>query len=238
MFGLHPSCRLERRAYQSKGQLSRVLAGALPDDFDRVTRDLRVHADEREVFDEGLRYEQAVEGISMVVREVRYTNRVAKVDGQYLHGINRELPGEVGADVFGRTQLAQLRFDSDLPSAHDAEEQLVACIRKGIARPPREPPVISYPPEKGVRVQQDPQRSKYFWISSGNGSSKSSETQSVSFALPGVRRAGCSVTATSRATGFPALAMTTSSPWLTFSRRRDRCVLASWMFTVVLMTLY
>ena len=78
-------------------------------------------------------------------------------------------------------------------------------------------------PEPALRVEQDSHRSKSASTSSGSASLKPSGTVTRPASSPRRRSPGA-LRGTSRATGFPALAMMISSPALTRSRSRERWV--------------
>src|SRR5215211_1033817 len=169
----------------------------------------------------------------MMVRQNAGVQRVAEVDGQYLDGVAGELVGDESLEVPGDLQPAEPGLDGDLPPTCRGEEQLVATISDDLPCLLGEPGVVGDPPQESVRIEQNPQRSKASRTSSGSEASKSSPIITRPDALPDLRRSGFSPAGTSRATGLPAFEITTSSPSLTRSSNRERCVLASWTFTVL-----
>ena len=89
-------------------------------------------------------------------------------------------------------------------------------------------------PEEQLRVQQQLHGSapKSAAIASRPMPSKSLGMRNAPSRNPNRRAAVGASTGPSVATGVPARAMTTVSPASTRARRRERCVLASWMLTV------
>src|SRR3712207_4563548 len=138
--------------------------------------------------------------------------RVAQIDGQRLDSIPGQLLGQEPLQIPRHLQLSETSLDGYLPAARRTKEQLVATVGDDLAHPIRHLRFIKNPPQEGMGVKQRPHRSKDSKTSSGSGASKSSLSTACPTALPGRRRFGRSSTETSRATGFPALAMMTSSP--------------------------
>jgi hypothetical protein len=74
-------------------------------------------------------------------------------------------------------------FNGDFPSTSCAEEDLISPIGDNLPSAARKAWVIGNPPKKSVSVQK---RFHSSW-NSGNGSSKSADTSTWLFALPGTR---------------------------------------------------
>src|SRR5574341_81463 len=143
--------------------------------------------------------------------------------------------GHSGRDVFGgglwKRQASEGVLDRDLPGAGRGEEALVVHVLDCLPRMLAEPFRLAVHPEPAMGIQEDPHRSNSSSSSSGSRWSKSSGTWNRPRSVPR-RTALGSETGTRRATGRPALAITTSSPRATCRKRRERWVLASCTFTV------
>src|SRR5690606_17881407 len=87
-----------------------------------------------------------------------------------------------------KRQLPELHLDLDLPGADDAEENVVTGIQEGLSHSPRQPGRLTIPPQKGVRVEQEPHASPS-QKASGSGSSKSSRMTDDPGWRSGTRRA-------------------------------------------------
>src|SRR5262245_33967858 len=124
-------------------------------------------------------------------------------------------------------------LDGDFPDAcgADVHQSVAAANHDPLRR--LQAAIVSQPPKEDVRIEKQPQPPSplnAFATDVGSGSSKLRLMRIRPFSAPG--RRSVPPTGTSRATALPLRASTISSPASTRSRRRDRCVLASWTLTV------
>src|SRR6266498_1907486 len=188
----------------------------------------RIGAEDRQSLDLGLRDEQPVERVAVLLGQRRDVQGVAMEDWK------RDDAGpshQVRHDVLGsvrQPQLPQRVLDRDLPGARRRKQQLV--VRGGDELPGRggEPFRRREHPQPHLGVEEDSHSSNALRMSSGSGASKSSATKTRPFSVPSGRSVRTGVAGTRRATGTPALAMITSSPAATRCKSLERWVLASW----------
>src|ERR1700681_951262 len=134
---------------------------------------------------------------------------------------------QVVAKGSGQGEFSNLYFRDDFPNAGDADPYL-SCWQQG-SYPAREFCLVLKSPQQNMRVNENLHHQNRSSISFGKGSLKSSGTTNAPLADPSLNRGRSVGIGTSFATGFPALAMTTSSPMATRSNSRERWGLASWM---------
>src|SRR6266513_4535343 len=143
-------------------------------------------------------------------------------DARASHELRHRTLGSVG-----EAQLAEAVLDADLPRARGRQQQFIGRLREELPSGGSEALWRGEHPQPGLRIEENPHFSKALRRSLGSGASKSSATKTRPFSVP--RERSCTGAAgTSRATGTPDLAMITSSPAATRSRRLERWVLASW----------
>src|SRR5262249_5143650 len=124
-------------------------------------------------------------------------------------------------------ELSECTFDRDLPKRGYAHRDFVVGSRDLFPHPHGETGRFVAPPDKGVRVEKEPQSgaSNSSAISS-SVNSKSGEIQIVPLPRPGTRGLRSFGTGTRRTSGWPLRAMTTSSPARARATRRDSEVFA------------
>src|SRR5438105_1560180 len=124
-------------------------------------------------------------------------------------------------------QFLETMLDRDFPGARGREDQLMLLGCDEAPGHSGEAVRRHDHPEPHVRVEEQPHPWNSLRTFFGSGASKSSAMNTRPRSKPS-SRVDEARTGTSRATGTPALAITTSSPSATRSSRRDKCVLASW----------
>src|ERR1700674_1110336 len=131
-------------------------------------------------------------------------------------------------------QPLDARFDHNLPCRDRTNPQGDAWSEHRVLGAWPKPLAPIDPPDENMGIQQKVHGSmpKPLRTSGGSGASKSSLIQIFPFIIPKDFRTSGFSRATSRAIGFPALAMMISSPAAASSARLERCVLAAWMLTV------
>jgi hypothetical protein len=164
---------------------------------------------------------------------------VQGTNGQRGDGIRNEL-----RRGFWKSKCTKRKFDSNFPGAGRGQIQFGRAGRKQVSRFLIELVLRAEAPKKDAGIQQVFHAfflgrlflpSKDASSSSGRGASKSSEIVICPANAPSFRLA--LDTGTSRATGTPRFAMVISSPAATRCRRRENCVLASWVFTAFMVSI-
>src|SRR5437868_12062537 len=152
-------------------------------------------------------------------------------DGELL----KAAPVNCALDIDRELQMTKCALDRELPGRGHAHENRVFCRCECFSCIWAEGTWLIQPPKKNVRIQQDShlrlredRPSKESRRSAGRGSSKFGEIQILPRKNPPFRRlAGAGRKGTSFAFGWPALAMTISSPAAARSTSSERWVFAS-----------
>src|SRR5207302_3247783 len=173
---------------------------------------------------EGLRQQQAIEGVGVVKRQGGHRGRMPRGDGQFVKAACLDRGGwrlRVPLD------LSEACLDGYLPDGGRRHVDRFGC-RDPRARGWAQTAVSAYCPEKQVGVEQDLQSppSKAARTCSGNGASKSSATLILPLRIPKRTRRFGAASRVKRATGLPPRAMMTSSPAAARSTSFESVVLA------------
>ena len=123
-----------------------------------------------------LTYEYTVKRISMKLGEFWQVSDSLLFERKRVDPVTLTLPGYIGEGWFRQGKPTQLVLDQDLPERDDTEPHFVVRGTDGLAHMDRKPGICGQKPEKGRRVDKQPQLSKSFNTSSGSGSSKSAGT--------------------------------------------------------------
>src|SRR5690348_6913168 len=133
-------------------------------------------------------------------------------------------------DTALEVQFAERQLDRNLPGARGTDEYLRGS-RDRVTNGYSQLAVSRPPPQEDMGVEEQPQclpsTPKAASRSAGKGASKSSAIQTFPRPRPGRRRSRGCLSGTSRARGFPSLAMIISSPAAASSTRCDSLVFAS-----------
>src|SRR4051812_8237961 len=154
-------------------------------------------------------------------RQRRDAADVDELDVEQVEAVFGELFGQQPIRRRLQRQLPEAGLDGDFPTARHADQRLVG-VDDGLAGTCRQARIVGDEPEEGVRVEQDA-RHRY-GAKSSSGASKSAAIAISPRADPGVRaprRMG-----TTRTSGLPSLAMTTSPPARTSRTKPDSPALA------------
>src|SRR5256886_652480 len=188
-----------------------------------------IRCENREPFVQRLRYQQAVEQVTVVAWQI--TQQVPVTYGHVkwektiaLHDVsNRVL----------QVQLAYASLDGDLPRADGAHHNEFGPLHRADGSGPK---LLQVPPNQRVGIEQQPHSDSPVNkrnTSGGSGASKSSAIQPLPFPNPYLRkwRVSFGASGTRRALGFPDLAMTISRPCAACSTSSERWVFASYRLT-------
>jgi len=160
--------------------------------------------------------------------KVAHSEGVTVLNGKWIDPNRSHAVGDVRLRVVWQIKPAQLRLDGDLPGTGRGKEEFICWI---LERPdlPAQSFRLRQQPKEDVRVEEKPhaQFSKVVRTLSSSGASKSSGMTKRPRSTPKARGAPMEG-ATRRAAGSPRRVMRISSPAATSSNNRDRCVLASW----------
>ena len=110
--------------------------------------------------------------------------------------------------------------------AQHTKEKFARTSRENLASAKRQLGIFGNRLKKSVRVEQNFHFRKLSSMFFGRGALKSLGTIKIPLALPSLRACALLRTGTNLAMGFPAFAITTSSPSATFSNSPDRWILA------------
>jgi hypothetical protein len=131
----------------------RVTAGKpSPHHSNSVSGYLGIAGQDRQLFQLALRYQYAIEGVAVVVRECKYMQCVSHLDGQHLDGIDTQLFGNEALQIGRQLELAEATLDGDFPTAGCAQKWFGVRILHDLSGTRGELWVVGDPPEKGVRV--------------------------------------------------------------------------------------
>lgn len=148
--------------------------------------------------------------------------------GNIDHEFPKTLASNVADNIKGRhgtfRQFAEPVLGSNFPSRRRTDKNVVSLVRNHPARRVGQAPTVCKPPKKSMGVQQCPQR--YFPSQAPSSSPDSGSKKSSGRTIFPLRTSGCrlplGLQPTSRATGSPLRAITTSSPASTCVRSLDR----------------
>src|SRR6266446_2874110 len=200
-------------------------APSRPENRHAIQRKARIMGHHRQLMELRLGNQHAVKGIAVVAGQSPSDQRVRNRDGEWLEAMRGELRLEVVGDV--EPPLGAL--DTHFPGARRADKhlRLPRCDSCSGRRTQRG--IVRQPPEEGVSIEEEHQGASpsKAAVRSGGNSSKSGAIRTRPRHEPGTRGRSSSRYGTSLASGFPARAMIISSPWATWSSKRERCVLAS-----------
>jgi hypothetical protein len=147
-------------------------------------------------------------------------------DGEHVNIVICELLAQEGYDWFRERQLLQLNFDEYFPNTGGTKEKFARTSRENLASANRQLGIFGNRLKESVRVEQDFHFRKLSSMFFGRGALKSLGTIKIPLAIPSLRACALVWTGTNLAMGFPAFAITTSSPSATFSNSLDRWILA------------
>src|SRR5690606_15787736 len=203
-----------------------------------VAGQLRVAREQGDALGEGLGEQQPVERILVQGRQGVDAHRVLTADGQLGVAVVQQATAQE-ARLDPEIVTPERALDGYFPEARGAEEQLVARVFQELACSRGEPLGLAGRPEQGLGIEQElhspvPNRRP---ISASPITSKSSGTASSPARKPRRCGAGGASSAVTRASGSPALAITTDSPLSARSINFESCVLASWMLTMIMVPL-
>jgi len=190
----------------------------------------RVGRDDCQRMHEGLGDEQAVEGVSVVKRELAHPPQRSEIDHQVDDPSRRQLFLDPHARRCRQVELARLALVDDLPDADMAEEELIVRVIDGRARDGREAERVLGEPDESAGVEEEPQRSPHSDVSAPSSGAKQSSEYVTGFEVTSPTRGRSRVwvrNGTSLATGTSPRHTTISSPDSVAARSFERVDLAS-----------
>ncbi len=176
----------------------------------------------------GLGNEHSIKGIAVRSGQLSRPLCVGDADCQFIETLAGDAADNIVNDGFTLRQPSEPVLGRNLPGGCRAYGDVVRLVRNDSVRSTGETLAVCKPPEKRMSIQKHPHGylpSHASISSTGKGSQKLSGMTTFPFRTSGRRRAR-GLQPTSRTTGSPRRAMTTSSPASTLASNRESCVLA------------
>ena len=104
------------------------MISGLPDDLHIIPGNGLIDGQDGQLFQLGLGYQQAVEGILVQVGQLEDLQGMADLDGQVEEVVQRHAAGYIAGRWLGQDEATAGGLDGDLPGAGGAEVDLAAAI--------------------------------------------------------------------------------------------------------------
>src|SRR5687768_9920567 len=99
--------------------------GTSPDPFDAISSKHWIGSDDREVFEERLRHEQAIERIAVMERQSGHSRGMPNVHRQLAEAVDGKMMRNEALHGAVELELADAHLDGHFPAARGAEQAFV-----------------------------------------------------------------------------------------------------------------
>ncbi len=123
---------------------------------DRISRGVPVFGDKAGILRDRLRDEQAIEGITVMPRQIHECQEMCRADVERSKSLALDSVRDLLQVGF---QLSDANLHGDFPERCHTDEDVVAGISEEIPCPRRKSVIVTQPPKKRMRVQEEPHSS-------------------------------------------------------------------------------